>query len=123
MKQKTIAIALILFTTLFTSSAQISLKYGINTLGQDFSGIMTNYHLILGLLFYAIAGSLAIIAFRKGEVSVLYPLFGTSYIWVSLLSIYFFREVINPLKWGGIIVIIIGVTFLGFGSATAGRAE
>ena len=117
MKQKTTAIILILFTTLFTSSAQISLKLGINNLMPDFLSIISNYYLFQGFFLDAIAGVLAIIAFRKGEVSVLYPIFATSYIWVSILSFYFFKEELSMLKWLGILVIIAGISLVGFGDS------
>ncbi|MBI2654885.1 EamA family transporter [Candidatus Woesearchaeota archaeon] len=117
MKTKTLAILLILFTTFFTSSAQISLKFGVNKLKPSILGLVSNYYLVLGFLLYAIAGILAIMAFRKGQVSVLYPIFATSYIWVSLLSAYFFREDLSMLKWLGIFVIIAGISLVGFGDS------
>ena len=117
MKQKTTAIILILFTTLFTSSAQISLKLGINSLKPGFLGLISNHYLIQGFFLYAVAGVLAIIAFRKGQVSVLYPIFATSYVWVSLLSAYFFKEDLSVLKLLGISIIIAGISMVGFGDS------
>lgn len=119
MKTKTLAILLILFTTIFTSSAQISLKLAINNLKPGLPGIILNYYLIQGFFLYAIAGALAISAFRRGDVSVLYPIFATSYVWVSLASAYFFGEYLSMLKWFGIIVIITGISMVGFGSTKA----
>lgn len=119
MKAKTLAILLILFTTIFTSSAQLSLKLGINNLKPGLLGIILNYYLIQGFFLYAIAGALAIAAFRRGDVSVLYPIFATSYVWVSLASAYFFGEYLSNFKWFGIIVIITGISMVGFGSAKA----
>ena len=50
-----------------------------------------------------------------GEVSVLYPLLAMSYVWVSLLSIWFLGEVMTSVKWMGVMGIILGVSFIGIG--------
>ena len=64
-------------------------------------------------------GTLLIIAFKGGEVSVLYPIIATSYVWVSLLSMKFLDEKINIFKWIGISIIIAGIILIGYGSKHA----
>ena len=116
MQTKPWAILLILLTTLLTSSAQILYKLGIPSLKFDLISILTNYYLIGGLLLYGIGALLMIISFRGGEVSVLYPIIATSYIWVSILSIYFLGEKMNNFRWVGVFIIIAGIIFIGYGS-------
>ena len=116
MATKLWAALLVLFTTLLTSSAQIFYKIGSATLTFDIISILTNHYLVGGILLYVIGGILIIVAFRGGEVSVLYPIIATSYIWVSLLSVRFLGEIINVFKWLGIISIIFGIISIGFGS-------
>ena len=109
MATKLWAALLVLFTTLLTSSAQLLWKKGSATLAFDILSIITNYYLLGGLLLYIVGGILIILSFRGGEVSVLYPIIATSYIWVSFLSIKFLGEVMNVFKWVGIISIIAGI--------------
>lgn len=116
MATKLWAALLVLFTTLLTSSAQILYKKASAILAFDILGILTNYYLIGGILLYAIGGTLMIISFRGGEVSVLYPIIATSYIWVSFLSIIFLGEVMNAFKWIGVVAIIVGIISIGYGS-------
>ncbi len=116
MATKLWAALLVLFTTLLTSSAQILYKIGSATLSFDIIGLFTNYYLIGGILIYAVGGTLMILSFRGGEVSVLYPIIATSYIWVSWLSIFFLNERMNAFKWLGIVFIILGIVSIGFGS-------
>ena len=116
MATKLWSILLVLFTTLLTSSAQLLWKKGSASLSFDVLGIITNYYIIGGILLYVVGGTLIIVAFRGGEVSVLYPIIATSYIWVSFLSIKFLGEVMNVFKWVGIISIIAGIVSIGFGS-------
>ena len=116
MATKLWAALLVLFTTLLTSSAQLLYKYGSTTLTFNLINILTNYYLIGGLILYAIGGVLMIISFRGGEVSVLYPIIATSYIWVSFLSIFFLKEPMNYFKWIGVVAIIAGIISISYGS-------
>ena len=116
MATKLWAALLVLFTTLLTSSAQILYKQGITGFEISVAGILSNYYIIGGIILYAIGGALMILSFRGGEVSVLYPIIATSYIWVSFLSIRFLGETMNSFKWIGIATIMAGIVFIGFGS-------
>lgn len=116
MATKLWAALLVLFTTLLTSSAQIFYKLGSKTLEFSLISILTNHYLFAGILLYAIGGIFVILSFRGGEVSVLYPIIATSYIWVSFLSIKFLGETMNSFRWIGIILIIAGIASIGFGS-------
>ena len=120
MATKLWAAFLVLLTTFLTSSAQILYKIGSKSLNlADPISILSNYPLLGGILLYVIGGSLIITALKGGEVSVLYPIIAMSYIWVSLLSVYFLGETMNPLKWAGVSSIILGIIFIGFGSRSS----
>ena len=75
-----------------------------------------NWKLILGGSIYIISGVITIIAFKGGELSVLYPLVATIYIWTLIFSIFFLKEKMNIYKWLGILAIVLGVIFIGLGS-------
>lgn len=116
MPTKLWAIGIVLSSTLLTSTAQLFYKFGSEKLGFDILSIIANIELIMGVVLYAIGGILLILSFRGGEVSVLYPVYATSYVWVSFLSIYFLGEVMNIFKWLGIFIIIAGIVLIGYGS-------
>jgi len=116
MSTKLWAALLVLFTTVLTSSAQILYKLGSANLAFNIPAILSNYYLVGGLLLYVVGGTLIILSFRGGEVSVLYPIIATSYIWVSFLSILFLGEQMNIYKWFGVITIIGGIALIGYGS-------
>jgi len=123
MATKLWAMGLVLFCTLLTSSAQLFYKFGVATLSLNFLSIITNVYLLMGMALYIVGGILIIISFRGGEVSTLYPILATSFIWVSFLSIYFLDETMNVFKWAGIFTIVAGIVFIGYGSnRTAGAA-
>ena len=116
MKTKLSAIILILFTAILISIGQILLKLGVNKLNLTFFGLITNFALIAGIIVYFSSAVLFIFALKGGALSVLYPLFATSYVWVSLLSPRFFpTDSMNLFKWVGVGTIILGIIFVGFG--------
>ncbi len=116
MATKLWAIGLMILCTAFTSIAQVFYKLGANKLQFNLVSIITNLPLITGMALYIIGAVIMIIAFKGGEVSVLYPIVATSYIWVSLLSVYFFNEALNLFRWIGIFIIIAGIILISSGS-------
>ena len=54
-----------------------------------------------------------VLAFKDGELGVLYPIISLSYVWVTLLSPVFFHDNINAFKIVGVLTIIGGVAILG----------
>ena len=110
------SIILVLVCTLFTSVAQLFYKAGADRLIFTFKGVITNYHIGIGLVLYAIGAAILIKALKGADLSILYPIISTSYIWVTLLSVWLFQETINIFKIIGIAIIIAGVISMGFGS-------
>jgi len=115
MKTKPWAIIVMIICTIFTSTAQLLYKIGAEKLSFDIISIITNWPLILGLILYGLGAVLVVVAFNGGEVTVLYPIITSSYIWVTLGSKYFFGEAIGILKWSGVALIITGILMITFG--------
>jgi drug/metabolite transporter (DMT)-like permease len=109
------AIGLVLASTLLGSFGPIFLKRASGAMHLNFKSL-TNPNFIAGLFFYAIGTAMFIPALKGGELSVLYPLVATIYIWVSFLSIWMLNEKMNKFKWLAVVLIIIGIAFIGIGS-------
>jgi multidrug transporter EmrE-like cation transporter len=116
MKTRPEAIVAVLLCTIITSMAQIFYKLGANRLTLTVEGILLNYPMIIGLVLYGIGAIVLIISLRYGELTVLYPLIASGYVWVNILSWYIFKEPLTTGKWVGIGIIILGMFFVGAGS-------
>ena len=116
MKTKPWAIGLVIASTALTATAQIFYKIAANNMTLSLASITSNLHLFIGLFIYGVAAMMLIIALKYGELSVLYPIISLSFVWVNLLSMRFLAEPLTALKWTGIIFIIAGVSFIGFGN-------
>lgn len=110
------AIGLVVSATLVGAFGPILLKKASAKRLSKIDSLLTNYHLFGGVALYVLGTILFIPALKGGDLSVLYPFVALSYIWVSLLSVKFLGEEMNRLKWAGIALIIIGVSFIGIGS-------
>jgi undecaprenyl phosphate-alpha-L-ara4N flippase subunit ArnE len=123
MSTKLWAIGLMILCTAFSSTAQVFYKFGAERLEFDIISLITNLPLITGMTLYVIGAFIMIIALRGGELSVLYPIVATSYIWVSIMSYYFFNDNLNLFRWAGIFVIILGIIFISRGSKDEGSVK
>ena len=117
MKTKFWAIGLVLSSAVLTSIAQVFYKLAAQRLVySDIITYLTNYPLIIALILFGVGGVLLVHSFKGGDVTVLYPLFATSYVFVMLLSRYLFGELITSHKWVGVAIIILGITVISIGN-------
>ncbi|MBW2976621.1 EamA family transporter [Candidatus Woesearchaeota archaeon] len=110
------AIGLVILATIVGSFGPILLKKASEKKLSKISSLMSNYHLFGGFALYALGTILFIPALKGGELSILYPFVALMYVWVSLLSVRFLGEKMNFMKWTGVALIIVGVSFIGIGS-------
>jgi drug/metabolite transporter (DMT)-like permease len=116
---------MVVVCTLFASAAQVLMKMGTGTelpridpahLGTllDFVvAFVKNLPLIGGFVLNGFSALLLILALRTGQLSILMPIYSLSYVWVGLLSAFFFGDRINAWRVAGIALIIFGVFLLG----------
>ena len=103
------AIILSLFCALLGSMGQTFFKIGSKNITGNVLSWLMNWQIILGMILYGLSAILFIIALKHGKLSILYPIIATSYIWVTLIAHYVFKEQINYLNWFGVLIIICGV--------------
>ena len=115
MRTKWWAILLIVLATFLTTSANVAYKIGANKLALDFHKLIINWFIPVGFIIYCLAGVILIISLKHGDVSVLYPILATSYIWVTLLSKVIFNDTFTTFKIIGIVTVLSGVVLLSIG--------
>jgi drug/metabolite transporter (DMT)-like permease len=111
--------------TVFAAAAQVLMKFGamhpmpsinpadLSSVAGFLTALLGNWQLLLGYSLHACNAFLLILALRDGELSMLYPIIALTYVWVNLLSMYFFHEHLNLWKTVGIALVIGGVALLG----------
>ncbi len=104
------AISVVLFAGIFGGLAPVYLKKGADIF--DFFNLKAYRNIAIGLSIYFLGTSAYVYALTAGELSVLYPLVGLSYIWTYFYSMIFLKEKISSSKWMGIILVVIGVALV-----------
>lgn len=109
------AIVLALFCTLLITAGQVLWKLALEQ-NTGWFGVVNSFFLI-GSLSYALAAFIFITSLRNGDLSVIYPVTATSFIWVTLVSpLVFPTEIITISKVVGVLLILLGVSSIGYGS-------
>lgn len=75
-----------------------------------------NPRIILGILCYIGVMVLFIAAFKRGgSMSVLYPIYASTFIWGSIISCLAYHEPIRPVNIAGMIALVAGMWLMGIG--------
>lgn len=106
------AIIVVLSAAVLGALGQLNLKRGSDNFSIKFKSLLKNRYLLIGSVLYVISAAMFILALKGGELSVLYPLIATSYIWTTFFAKKVLKEDINIYKWIGVALIIIGVVFI-----------
>ncbi len=113
----------LIIALLLNASANILMKVGATKMGSfkslSFSQItlklVTNYFLILGLIFFALNVIFYFLSLTKINLSAAYPIMTSGgFLIISLVSILYLRESLTSLQIIGIILIAIGITFIAY---------
>jgi len=108
--------SLVFVCTILGAAAQMLMKIGLGHINHPgLMGYVTSLPLLGGYSLYGLNTVLLVFALRDGELSILYPIIALSYVWVTILSVIFFRESLNPFKIAGVVVVVAGVAILGRG--------
>ncbi|NCN39740.1 hypothetical protein GW916_00680 [bacterium] len=90
-------------------------KMGASSLGQV--ALLKNYNLFIGAAAFCGVMVLFVLGFKwGGRLSVVYPFYATTFIWGALIAHYFEKEHISTMMIAGILLICVGVAFVGAGA-------
>lgn len=107
---------LVFLASLIGSIGAVFLKSGSHRLHWNLRSLILNYHLAAGVGFFLLSSYFFVLGLRKGELTILYPLVSLNYIWILLWSRIFFKEPFTRNKVFGLVLILVGVCFIGLGN-------
>jgi len=122
-RKQTKAIMLVVICTFLFTIAQFFYKDAAEKLEVSIEGILLNYSIWIALFLYGIGTLIFTYALKSGELSILYPVISTSFIWVGLFSFILLGEPLTALKILGIASIIAGVITLNSYKNKRGRKD
>lgn len=109
-------ILLTIFNSVLMVTGQTLWKLGatgkeIHSLGQLLR-LFLNPYVIAGLMVYAFASVLWIYILNKGELSYVYPIQSTAFIFALIIGTTVFKEQLTASKIIGVLVICLGVIII-----------
>ena len=93
---------------------QFLYKSGADRAGGSVASYLLNARLIGGVVCYLAVMVLFVAAFKKGgALTVLYPIYATTFIWAAIIAWLVYATPIRPINIGGMALLIAGMYLMG----------
>lgn len=108
------SIALFALAALLGAVGQFLYKSGAAASDGSLADYLANWRIIAGAGCYVAVMALFVAAFRRGgELTVLYPVYASTFIWAALIAWWAYGQPIRPANVAGMIVLIAGMYLMG----------
>ena len=116
---------ILLIGLLFEAAGVVLLKKGITQIGEvekitpaEVIRIIkigvTNPIVLLGVFFEALFFACLLILMSKSDITFLWPLTALSFVMTTLAALLFLGEKVSPVRWAGVILIMIGAALISY---------
>jgi len=126
-------ISLIILNDIGESIAQFLMKKGLilsgvgavtlNNLSESVLKGVSSPLLWLGIVIYTLNFFIWILVLYKIDISIAMPVGSTCYIFVPIIAMVFLHEAVSPLRWLGVLCIVLGIHFVAQGKDPAGEGR
>ena len=77
-------------------------------------GYVVNWRILAGVASYIAVMVLFVAAFRRGgKLTVLYPIYASTFVWAAFIALYFDGTPIRPLNVLGMTLLVLGMFLMG----------
>jgi uncharacterized membrane protein len=103
-----------LTAALLGALGQYLYKSGADLASGTVSSYILNPRLLGGVVCYVAVMALFVAAFKKGgALTVLYPIYATTFIWAAFLALLVYGTPIKPVNVAGMGLLVIGMYLMG----------
>jgi multidrug transporter EmrE-like cation transporter len=108
------SIVLFLIASLLGAVGQFLYKSGADAAGGTVSSYLLNPRILGGVVCYVAVMVLFVAAFKRGgALSVLYPVYATTFIWAAMIGLMAYGTPIRPVNVAGMLLLIGGMYLMG----------
>ncbi len=108
------SIVMFLAASLLGAVGQFLYKSGAESAGGSVGSYLTNWRLLIGVGCYVGVMVLFVAAFKRGgSLSVLYPIYATTFIWAALIGMAAYGTPIKPINYAGMAALVAGMYLMG----------
>ena len=122
---------ILLIGLVFESTGVVLLKTGMTQIGdvqkisasevlRIFKAGALNPQILLGVFFEALFFACLLILMARSEISFLWPLTGLSFVFATFAAILFLHEQVSPLRWAGVVLIMVGAVCISYSEHARG---
>jgi multidrug transporter EmrE-like cation transporter len=114
MSTPTISIIFFLIASLLGALGQYLYKSGADLAGGSIASYLVNPRLLGGAVCYIAVMVLFVSAFKRGgSLTVLYPIYATTFVWAALLALVVYGTPIKPVNIAGMGLLVVGMYLMG----------
>ena len=96
------------------AAGQYLYKEGARSASGSLAGYLLNLRILGGVAAYIAVMALFVAAFRRGgELSVLYPIYASTFIWAALIALFAYGTPIRPVNVLGMGLLVAGMYLMG----------
>ena len=114
MSTPALSIVFFVIASLLGALGQYLYKSGADLTTGTVASYLLSPRLLGGVICYVGVMVLFVAAFKKGgELTVLYPIYATTFIWAALIALVAYGTPIKPVNVGGMALIVAGMYLMG----------
>lgn len=114
MKTPVLSMFLFAVAAFFGAVGQYLYKSGADRAGNTIAGYLLNARLMGGVACYVAVMVLFVAAFKRGgDMSVLYPIYASTFIWAAGIAWWAFGTPIKPVHVAGMCLLVGGMYLMG----------
>jgi len=118
-------LVILLIGLAFESTGVVLLKKGMTEIGEiktvsvpevarAVRAGITNPRILLGVFFEALFFGCLLILMTRTDISFLWPLTGLSFVFATLVAIWFLHEKVSTVRWVGVVLVMIGAGLISY---------
>lgn len=108
------SIVLFAVAAVLGAAGQFFYKSGTEATGDSLTSYLLNPRILVGVACYVGVMVLFVAAFKRGgALSVLYPVYASTFIWASLIGYFAYATPIRPVNMLGMAVLVLGMYLMG----------
>ena len=113
MKTPIVSILLFAFAAVLGAAGQFLYKSGAARITNSVWSFL-NLRLLGGVVCYVAVMVLFVAAFKRGgQLTVLYPIYASTFIWAAFISLAAYNTPIKPINVAGMALLVVGMIFMG----------
>lgn len=114
MSTPVISIVFFLLAALLRAAGQYLYRSGAELTDASAWSYVANPRLLAGVACYVAVMALFVVAFKRGgRLTVLYPIYATTFVWAALISLTAYGTPIKPINIGGMTLLVAGMYLMG----------